>query len=482
MNRIFLLLLLSSLSLFISAYADKREQGFDFSNERNHLRDDTTTIKVDIKDEKKASFYFIDELNNVTPPFFLSGKDRLKMLRISTPTLLIDSYHHIPFLIYPGEQLILKVDPNGLPELSTPINEVRNNELSFYINYFKKYQYNGKSELFIKTNSFLLNGKNYDLTNMIAKAKIDSSNRFAFLNDYKKRFKISSDFYSYNQDLFRALFVADVLTPLTFIKSIGKELPAAYVSYVDSLKSTISCDKCLPNYAYRKSVVAMGKYLTRKYTNPAKKFELSYDKISTSFAGATRRYILFSLLKDNMIVSSTSYEAKLNAYLSEERDNYSVNLIWQHDLNNKYKADAAGKKELTNTNGIKITWNEFLKKYKSYIIYLDFWASWCVPCRESFPFSRQLEADLQGKKIVFVYISIDDNPASWDKAAHEENIKSNENYLLLNAKDSEMMSHFKISAIPRYLIINKESKIIDDNAPAPNNVQLKKMLLVHLTE
>ena len=113
---------------------------------------------------------------------------------------------------------------------------------------------------------------------------------------------------------------------------------------------------------------------------------------------------------------------------------------------------------------------------KNKITYVDFWASWCAPCRAEMPDSKKLRDEYASKGVNFVYISTDENAADWDKANKKVGLPDDMSFLLPNSAESPLKKRFKIDAIPRYMLIDKNGKVIDDDAPRPSNKEIKGVL------
>jgi thiol-disulfide isomerase/thioredoxin len=118
--------------------------------------------------------------------------------------------------------------------------------------------------------------------------------------------------------------------------------------------------------------------------------------------------------------------------------------------------------ELIGTDDQPFYTSEFKGKY----VYVDFWASWCGPCRQEFPFSKEMQAkltDKQKKKIVFLNISIDEKKEAWLKAVETLKLEG------VNGWNPEMSMKLKIQSIPRYMILDKDGNIMNPNAGRPSN-------------
>lgn len=133
---------------------------------------------------------------------------------------------------------------------------------------------------------------------------------------------------------------------------------------------------------------------------------------------------------------------------------------------------------LINAKGDKLTFDDLLKYHKGKIIYVDFWASWCMPCREALPNSLKLREELKNKDIVFIYLSIDRTLMPWRAASIQEKLADYRvNYLFVNYMASDFMKQQKLTSVPRYMIFDKQGRLAHANAPSAESKALPEMLL-----
>ncbi len=114
---------------------------------------------------------------------------------------------------------------------------------------------------------------------------------------------------------------------------------------------------------------------------------------------------------------------------------------------------------------------------KSKVTYIDFWASWCGPCKGEMPSSQALREEYATKGVNFVYISLDEDKDAWASANKNFALPDGHSFVLPNPSGSEIPTKFNISSIPRYILMDANGNVVDDNAPRPSETDRIKEAL-----
>lgn len=115
-----------------------------------------------------------------------------------------------------------------------------------------------------------------------------------------------------------------------------------------------------------------------------------------------------------------------------------------------------------------------LRAYQDTILFIDVWASWCLPCIEQFPGMNTLLDKYDGRKIKFLMISVDENIELWKKAVIKHNLRPDQ-YYTSNGFNGEFAKKYFINSLPRYLIL-QNGRVVSANSLSPDNSHLKMTL------
>ncbi len=96
-----------------------------------------------------------------------------------------------------------------------------------------------------------------------------------------------------------------------------------------------------------------------------------------------------------------------------------------------------------------------LKQFAGKVIYVDFWASWCAPCRTSFPLLNQLHKKLKAQGFEVVGINLDENKANAEKFFKDHPV----NFTLLRDAKGEWADQFVVESMPTSFIIDKKGVV-----------------------
>lgn len=141
--------------------------------------------------------------------------------------------------------------------------------------------------------------------------------------------------------------------------------------------------------------------------------------------------------------------------LSDEAKNSYYGKALKDDLWPLQALGNVGDAGLHDQGGNTITLAD-LAKGKKYVL-VDFWASWCRPCRKEIPNIKNIYAENADKGLQVVSISIDKEPEAWKKVSAIENLPW-PSFL----DDGTLAQRFRISSVPTLLIMDPEGNIVSD--------------------
>ena len=128
--------------------------------------------------------------------------------------------------------------------------------------------------------------------------------------------------------------------------------------------------------------------------------------------------------------------------------------------------------KLEDTKGKMVSLSDF----KGKVVVVDIWAMWCAPCLTEKPFYQKVEEEFKHRDdIIFLGISHDglSRKTNWKDFVAKKGWKNIE--LIANYNES-VGKYYKIEGIPRFMIFDKEGKIVTVDAPRPSDPAFKKLI------
>lgn len=211
----------------------------------------------------------------------------------------------------------------------------------------------------------------------------------------------------------------------------------------------------------------------------------AYDLLDQHFEGPLLAKAKWFCLK-RMVDSNESYET-ISAYASAYQNAFPDDTLFNQKFQENFLISQAALVQskvglhLLKEDGSNLMLTGLLNDLKGKVVYVDYWASWCAPCRQAMPSSIQLRDKLKDEAVTFVYFSIDNNQDSWKGASSADDLKGYvHNYLVLNHEGSELKRDLQMDAIPRYLIFDKTGGLVERNAPSPTDSDLESLLMKYI--
>lgn len=116
-----------------------------------------------------------------------------------------------------------------------------------------------------------------------------------------------------------------------------------------------------------------------------------------------------------------------------------------------------------------------ISKFRGHTLLVDFWATWCGPCRMANKAMNPMKEELKDKDIIYLYITGETSPlGTWNNMIPDIH---GEHFRVTNDQWSYLMTNFNIQGVPTYFVIDPEGNITFKQTGFPGVDAMKKQLL-----
>ena len=202
----------------------------------------------------------------------------------------------------------------------------------------------------------------------------------------------------------------------------------------------------------------MKKALERYNELSEKRLSLVKEEAKENSANAVGPYFVYRQLRYDLTVPEMQEWARGFTGAARKTVYYSLLQETISTLENVAVGKVAPDFEMENPEGKMIKLSDFRGKY----LLIDFWASWCGPCRKENPNVVKLYKEVQGKDFDILGVSLDNSREAWLKGIEEDGLIWS-HVSDVKGWDNRVAKLYGVSSIPHTVLLDKEGVIIEKN-------------------
>lgn len=177
----------------------------------------------------------------------------------------------------------------------------------------------------------------------------------------------------------------------------------------------------------------------------------------------------FKPLTDEDRVELAAFPSPVFLELGEENNRKLLATIEANKKKTGFTINEAG--EISNED----LFASIISKFSGKVILVDFWATWCGPCRMANKEMAPMKKELEGQDIVYLYIAGENSPlATWENMIPDIH---GEHYRVTAGQWKYLGDTFKIEGVPTYLIVDKEGNVSFKTTGYPGVEKMKAELM-----
>lgn len=100
-----------------------------------------------------------------------------------------------------------------------------------------------------------------------------------------------------------------------------------------------------------------------------------------------------------------------------------------------------------------------LEAYRGQIVWVDFWASWCTPCRRSFPWLNEIMTKYADRGLVVVGVNVDAERALADQFLREVPAR----FPIVYDPDGTLAMQYEVLGMPSSFLIGRDGEVISSH-------------------